>query len=128
LLLVATENNHSEFSFKETAQRPSKFYRLRREVGSSAEKSYGLKQAVVDNATISQLCQMLKTSPFPRFERRGLLELSEDERSFVLNPALLEALAPVVRDSLRRKAIARLMEHFGEGEKVVEEMLERSIE
>src|SRR5438876_4971405 len=87
---------------KETAHCFSEFYRLRREAGLPTEKSYGLKHAVVDNpnATSSQLCQMLKTSPFPRFERQGLLDLSEDDRYFVVNPALLEAL----RESLRRKA------------------------
>ena len=37
-------------------------------------------------------------------------------RSFVVNPALLEALTPEVRESLRRMAISRLVEHFGEGE------------
>ena len=94
-----------------------------------AEKSYGLKHAVVDNpnATTSQICQMLKTSPFPRFERQGLLELSEDDRSFVVNPALIEALTPTVRESLRRKAIARLVAHFGEEEEVIEGMVERGI-
>ena len=70
---------------------------------------------------------MLKTSPYPRFERQGLLELSEDDRSFVVNPALLEALTPAVRESLRRMTIARLVEHFGEGEDVVEGMVGRSI-
>src|SRR5205807_7413428 len=85
----------------------SEFYRLRGEAGLPTEKSYGLKHAVVDNpnATTSQICQMLKTSPFPRFERQGLLELSEDDRYFVVNPALLEALTPAVRESLRRKAV-----------------------
>jgi len=93
-----------------------------------AEKSYGLKQAVVDNpnATLSQMRQMLKTSPFPRFERQGLLELSEDDRYFVVNPALLEGLTPVIRERLRRMAIGRLVEHFGE-EEVVEGMVSRSI-
>jgi hypothetical protein len=42
-----------------------------------------------------------------------------------VNPALLEALTPEVKESLRRKAIARLVEHFGEGEEVIEEMVER---
>ena len=66
------------------------------------------------------MCQMLKTSPFPRFERQGLLDISEDERYFVVNPALLEALTPSVRQSLRKKAVERLAEHFGEDERIVE--------
>ena len=79
------------------------------------------------NATPSQICQMLKTSPFPRFERQGLLDLSEDDRYFVVNPALLEALTPEVRESLRREAVGRLAEHFGEEEGVIEGMVKRGI-
>ncbi len=129
LVMLKRVDENGEFSLKETAHCFSEFYRLRREAGLPAEKSYGLKHAVVDNpnATISQLCQMLKTSPFPRFERQGLLELSEDERSFVVNPALLEALAPAVREKLRRMAIARLVEHFGEREDVIVGRVEGSI-
>jgi hypothetical protein len=48
--------------------------------------------------------------------------LSEDERYFVVNPALLEALTPAVRESLRKKAIGRMVEHFGEDEKLIEAM------
>ncbi|HEY6285052.1 MAG TPA: hypothetical protein VIX20_05275 [Ktedonobacteraceae bacterium] len=94
-----------------------------------AEKSYGLKHAVVDNsnASSSQICQMLKTSPFPRFERQGLLELSEDNRYFVVNPALLAAVTLAVRESLRKKSIGRLMEHFGEGMEVIDGMVVRNI-
>jgi hypothetical protein len=43
------------------------------------------------DASSSQLRQMLKTSPFPCFERQELLDMSEDERYFIVNPALLEA-------------------------------------
>jgi len=57
------------------------------------------------------------------FERQGLLDLSEDERYFVVNPALLEALTPAVRESLRKKAIGRMVEHFGEDEKLIEAMV-----
>ncbi len=71
--------------------------------------------------------QTFKISPFPRFERQGLLELSEDDRYFVVNPALLEGLTQAVRERLRRMAIGRLVEHFGEEEEVVEGMVSRSI-
>ncbi len=129
LVMLKWADENGEFSLKETAHCFSEFYRLRGEAGLPTEKSYGLKHAVVDNpnATTSQICQMLKTSPFPRFERQGLLELSEDDRYFVVNPALLEALTPAVRESLRRKAVVRLVEHFGEEEEVIEGMMERSI-
>ena len=47
--------------------------------------------------------------------------MSEDDRYFVVNPALLEALTPAVRESLRRKAVGRVAEPFGE-EEVIEEV------
>src|SRR6266566_2993969 len=129
LVMLYRIDKNGRFSLDETAHCYSEFYRLRREAGLPAEKSYGLKQAVVDNpnVTLSQMRQMLKTSPFPRFERQGLLELSEDDRYFVVNPALLEGLTPVVRERLRRMAIVRLVEHFGEEEGIIEEMVKRAI-
>jgi HKD family nuclease len=129
LVMLKWADEDGEFSLDETAHCFSEFYRLRREAGLPAEKSYGLRHAVVDNphATQSQLRQMLKTSPFPRFERQGLLDLSEDDRYFVVNPALLEALTPRVRESLRKKAVGRLAEHFGEDMEVLEMMVARGI-
>ncbi len=129
LVMLYRSDKNGLFSLDETAHYFSEFYRLRREAGLPAEKSYGLKHAVVDNpnATLSQMRQMLKTSPFPRFERQGLLDLSEDDRYFVVNPALLEALTPAVRESLRRKAVDRLVEHFGEEEGMIEGTVARGI-
>ena len=71
--------------------------------------------------------QTLKVSPFPRFEREGLLDLSEDERYFVVNPALLEALTPQVKERLRKRAVERLAEHFGEDVRIVEAMVEGAV-
>lgn len=103
LVMLKCSEENGQFSLKETAHCFSEFYRLRREAGLPVEKSYGLQHAVVDNpnVTLSKMRQMLKTSPFPRFERQGLLDLSEDDRYFVVNPALLEALIPEVRERLR---------------------------
>ncbi|HYT43638.1 MAG TPA: hypothetical protein VEP90_14965 [Methylomirabilota bacterium] len=53
--------------------------------------------------------------------------MSEDDHYFVVNPALLEALTPAVRESLRRKAVERLAEHFGEEEGIIEAMVVRGI-
>jgi hypothetical protein len=53
--------------------------------------------------------------------------MSKDERYFVVNPALLEALTPVARESLRKKAVERLAGHFGEDERMIEAMVERAI-
>ena len=79
------------------------------------------------DASPSQKRQVLKTSQFPRFERQGLLDMSEDERYFVVNPALLEALTPTVRESLRKKAIERMVGHFGEDKEMIEAMVEEAI-
>ena len=70
--------------------------------------------------------QMLKTSPFPRFERQGLLDISEDNQYFILNPALLAALTPVSKLALRAIAIQRIAEHFGEEVLEVEEMVKKA--
>ena len=53
--------------------------------------------------------------------------MSEDDRYFVANPALIEALTPAVKERLRRKEIGRLAEHFGEEERVIEEMVARAV-
>jgi hypothetical protein len=129
LVMLHRSDEKGQFLIAEAAYCFSEFYRLRREAGLPAEKSHGSKRAVVDNphSSPSQMRQMLKTSPFPRFERQGLLDMSEDERYFVVNPALLEALTSQVRESLRKKAIERISEHFGEDEKVIEEMVERVV-
>jgi HKD family nuclease len=129
LVMLNRSDENGQFLLEEAAHCFSEFYRLRREAGLPAEKSYGSKRAIVDNphASPSQMRQMLKTSPFPRFERQGLLDMSEDERYFVVNPALLEALTPSVRQSLRKKAVERLAEHFGEDERIVEAMVGTAI-
>jgi HKD family nuclease len=129
LVVLNRSDENGQFLIDEAAYCFSEFYRLRREAGLPAEKSYGSKRAIVDNpdASPSQMRQMLKTSPFPRFERQGLLDLSEEERYFAVNPALLEALTPTVREGLRKKAIERMAEHFGEDEKMVEAMVAGAI-
>ena len=58
--------------------------------------------------------QMIKDSPFPRFERKGLLEISEDNRYLIINPALLSGITPLIKQDLRELAIRRMAEHFGE--------------
>ena len=70
---------------------------------------------------------MLKTSPFPRFERQGLLDMSEDGLYFVVNPALLEALTPALKQKLYSLAIRRLADHFGNEEFVIEVMVTKAI-
>jgi HKD family nuclease len=129
LVMLKHSDENGQFLLTEAANYFYEFYRLRQEAGLPSEKSYGSKRAVVDNPNVSpsQMCQMLKISPFPRFERQGLLDMSEDERYFVVNPALLEVLTPASKESLRKKAIERLAEHFGEDEKFIEAIVMEAI-
>ncbi|MHB8598000.1 MAG: phospholipase D-like domain-containing protein [Ktedonobacteraceae bacterium] len=84
----------------------------------------------VDNINVSsaKIRQMLKTSPFPRFERQGLLDISDDGKYFIINPALLVSLTPTVKEHLRKKAIERMRQHFVEDEKIIEAMIVQAIE
>ena len=129
LVMLSRSDEHGQFSLEEAAYCFSEFYRLRREAGLPAEKSYRAKRAVVDNpnARLAQMRQMLKVSPFPRFERERLLDLSEDEKYFIVNPALLEALTPQVKERLRKRAVERLAEHFGEEKRIVEARLRKAL-
>jgi HKD family nuclease len=130
LVMLSRFDANGMFSLKGTADCFSEFYRLRREAGLLVERSYGSKKHAVvvnPNANQSQMCQMLKTSPFPRFERQGLLDISNDDQYFIVNPALLEALTPTTIERLRKRAIQRIAEHFGEDEKAIEAMVTKAI-
>jgi len=64
------------------------------------------------NVTLAKAKQTVKTSPFPRFERQGLLDLSEDQKYFMVNPVLVEAMTDEVKGRLRVIARQRLEGHF----------------
>jgi len=105
------------------------FYDLRTSAGLKREVDHGSRIAVVNNlyVTRSKMRQTLIVSPLPRFERQGMLDLSEDNRNFVVNPALLPAMTPSVKHELRSIAIRRLAEHFGDDEVTIEEMVTKAI-
>ena len=134
MLLLLVMLNRSDvngwFSVKETAHCFKEFYRLRREAGLPPEKKRGSKIAVVDNpgTSLEEMGDMIKTRPFPRFEWRGLLGLSDDSRYFIVNPALLGGLTNKVREDLRGIAIRRIASHFGEDVVSVEAMVVLAIE
>jgi len=119
MLLLLVMLKHSDetgrFSVDMAARCFAAFYRLRRAAGFLYEKRRGAKSAVVDNPDTSAeaMRRMVKMNPFRRFEREGLLDLSEDGRYFVVNPALFAALTPAVREQLWEIAIKRMVEHFG---------------
>lgn len=116
LLLFMLDNidQNGQFSLEETAHYFANFYRARREAGFPAEKRYRSKLAVVDKLHVSmaQIIRMLKESPFPRFERQGLLDISEDEQFFIVNPALVGALTSEVKRDLQALGQARIAAHF----------------
>jgi len=114
LVMLSKSDTNGWFAVEETACYFMHFYRLRREAGLPPEKKRGSKLAVVDNpdTTLAEMCEMVKTRPFPRFERQGLLGLSEDGRYFLINPALIEDLTNEVRRDLRTLALRRMAEHF----------------
>ncbi len=129
VILYRTDTN-GQISVKEAADCFSQFYKLRKNAGLPVEKrKQGLRSAVVDKAdlSLSRMSQIIKIDPFPRFERRGLLDLSEDNQYFIANPALLAALLPQYRDELRSIAIARLAEHYEEGRLTIEAMITLAI-
>lgn len=104
------------------------FYDLRTKAGLVREVDHGSKKAVVanPNVTRSEMRQMLKNSPLPRFEREGLLDLSEDNQYFIVNPALFTAITPSLKHDLRSLAIRRMAEHFGNDEVIIEAMVTKA--
>jgi hypothetical protein len=71
--------------------------------------------------------QMIKTSPFPRYERQGLMEMSNDGQYFVMNPAIVVGLTDEERQALRATAIKQLANHFEQPEVEIEDIVFQSI-
>jgi HKD family nuclease len=129
LIILNCTDENGLVPLEVAASQFAEFYKLRRAEGLVVEKSYASKRAIVDNPNVSQtqIRQVLKTSPFPRFERQGLLDMSEDGKYFVINPALLEALTPSLIQQLRSLAVKRITQHFGDDDLLVEAMVVKTI-
>lgn len=129
LVLLLHSDQDGMVSLDETVTYFQNFYQLRLDSGVMLEKKQGSGPAKFTNmqAKQSELRYTLKSSPFPRFERRGLLSLSDDEHYFVINPALLPTLTPSVKQALRSLAIRRLAEHFSEDESFIETLVRNAI-
>ncbi len=114
LVMISRSDANGWFAVEETAHCFMEFYRLRREAGLPPEKKRGAKRAVVDNPAVSlaEMSELVKTRPFPRFERKGLLGLSEDGLYFIVNPALVEDLTGEMKRELRELALRRIATHF----------------
>ncbi len=87
LLLVMLDKADGQglISVDEVARYFIEFYDQRKKTGLAGEKIYGSKKAIMDdpNVSLAKTRNMLKSSPFPRFERQGLLDVSEDGKYFV---------------------------------------------
>ncbi|GAC1471282.1 MAG: hypothetical protein NVSMB70_16140 [Chamaesiphon sp.] len=129
LAILSQSDSNGCLTLEQAADCFINFYKLRTEAGLTLEKSYNSRRAIaeVSGVSRSKMRQMLKTSPFPRFERQGLLDISEDNQYFILNPALLVALTPVSKIALQAIAIQRIAEHFGEEILEIEEMVIKAI-
>jgi HKD family nuclease len=129
LIMLYRADEDGSFSQEEAASCFSRFYQLRMEAGLPAEKKRGGKSAVVDRTDLSlaTMRRMIKTDPFLRFERKGLLDISDDNQYYIVNPALLAALTLSLRDELRRIAVQRLAEHFGESEEKINTLITLAI-
>jgi hypothetical protein len=129
LIILKRTDENGLIPLEDAALCFAQFYKLRRDAGLVVEKSYASKRAIVDNPNVSQaqIRQMLKTSPFPRFERQGLLDMSEDGKYFAVNPALLGALTPSLIQQLRSLAMKRIAQHFGDDDLVIEAMVAKAI-
>jgi hypothetical protein len=129
LVLLSRADQDGQLSLEETAYCFSQFYTLRENAGLPRERARGSKIAEVNKSDLSRskMARIIKIDPFPRFERRGLLDMSEDEHHFIINPALVAALTPHYREQLRIIALRRLAEHFGEDQTKIEALVLASI-
>ncbi len=129
LTLLYQSDSNGILTLEQAADCFIKFYKLRTEADLTPEKPYNSRRAIAEIPGVSRakMRQMLKTSPFPRFERQGLLDISEDSQYFILNPALLAALTPFSKLALRTIAIQRIAEHFGEEIPEVAGMVKKAI-
>jgi HKD family nuclease len=118
LFMLDYTDQDGQLSIRRAAHYFADFYKKRREAGLQVEIRYNGNRgrSVVDreNVSIARIVGMLKESPFPRFERKGLLDLSDDREYFIVNRALQEALIPELKEQLRALANRRINEHFAQ--------------
>lgn len=114
LLIMLDHTDENGFlSIDVTASLFRVFYDTRSRLGLRRETN---ERATVANPSVSQkdMRQMLKINPVPRFERKGLLDISEDDKYLMINPALLAGITSSLKQYLRELAIQRIAEHYGE--------------
>lgn len=130
LLLVILRNRDEIINIEAAALFFIRFYQQRQLKGLPVEKQYNGKNALVqdiDTVSIAKVRQMIKTSPFPRFESKGFLDLTDDGQSFILNQALLEGLTSEHKRELHGIATKRLANHFDQSETEIQELINAAI-
>ncbi len=129
LIMLKRADRNGVFSMDEAANCFSRFYQLRIEAGLPIEKIRGSRSAEVEKNwnDIEDLKGTIKLNPFPRFESRGLLDLSGDTSYFTINPALFAIMAPSLKLSFRSRAIAKLAKHYSEDRQVIEDLVTKAI-
>lgn len=126
LIMLDHADENGLLSIDVTASLFRAFYDTRSRLGLKRETS---ERATVVNPNVSQkyMIQMLKINPIPRFERKGLLDISEDDKYLMINPALLAGITPQLKQYLRELAIRRITKHYGEDMAQIEMIVTASI-
>lgn len=125
LLLMMLRADKDRFSLVETVDAFDRFYRRREELGLPLEKQRGNKHATLAR---NALPGTIKNGPYPRFQRKGFLSLSEDKNHFEIQPDLWKAMTPEDRAALRALAIDRLATHFGNERQLIEALVQYAFE
>ncbi|MGB8346562.1 MAG: phospholipase D family protein [Ktedonobacteraceae bacterium] len=126
LIMLDYADKNGLLSIDVTASLFRAFYDLRSQLGLRRETD---ERATVENPNASPYAirQMLRTGPVPRFERKGLLEVSEDNTYLMINPALLAGITHSLKQDLRELAIRRIAEHYGEDVSQIATIIAESI-
>ncbi|WP_376794343.1 phospholipase D-like domain-containing protein [Thermogemmatispora sp.] len=129
LVMLTRADERGFFSQSEAAACFRRFYQLRDQAGLPRERQRGERRAAIDDPELGEraFIEIIRIDPFPRFERRGLLEMSSDGDYYSVNPALMKALTPEVRVQLRELAIQRLAQHYGEDRATIERLVTEAI-
>ncbi len=128
LIMLNCTNEEGLLSLEEAAYCFSEFYRLRVSAGFPMEKERGTKHSDIEIGNLRKISRIIMIDPFPRFERRGLMELNDDNQFLLVSPAILEALTPEYREELRSIAISRLAEHFEQDKGTIEMLVTAAID
>lgn len=127
LLIMLNRTKDGLLSLEEAAYCFSEFYRLRINAGFPMEKERGSRHPDIEIGNLKKISRTILIDPFTRFQRRGLMDLSEDIGYLSVSPALLAALTLSDRAELRSIAIRRLAEHYSQDVATIEMLVTAAI-